>query len=147
MTTRKQKLWNARMAQKENNNPAPVWCRCDNCQAVCPHTHLVALSDVKNLNERLDEGGEVPAGECGKCGALSYIIDVRANIKQYIKRGGHGCPVCGGQVEADTPKTDDAGIICDITCTLCGSTWKDLHTVTEVLDLHVMPNDAPLPKK
>lgn len=135
--TRKQRLWNARMAQTENNKPAPVWCLCANCGTVAKHTELRPLKTIEKLAERVDEGGEVPAGECGLCGALSYIVDIAANIKQYIKRGGHGCPVCGGQVEADTPQTDDAGLICAITCTKCGSTWKDLHTVTEVFDLTI----------
>ena len=33
------------------------------------------LNDIANLLERVDVGGEVPAGECPECGALCYARD------------------------------------------------------------------------
>lgn len=47
-------------------------CRCDNCEAVCTERELGVIA---NLQERVDPGYETPAGECRKCGALSYLIE------------------------------------------------------------------------
>lgn len=130
MSTRRAKIFIMAMARPKDVN---CWCLCDNCGAIAKAQNLIPLEEVKDLNDRLDEGGEVPAGECKKCGALSYVIDLEANAKKYIKSGGAHCLVCGGaHIEADTPKTDDLAIVCDIVCTLCGSRWQDIHTVTSV---------------
>ncbi len=47
--------------------------RCDDCRRICPEDDLAkSLWQVDGLSERLDPGGEVPAGEC-ECGALAYL--------------------------------------------------------------------------
>lgn len=48
---------------------APV--QCDNCQWL-GLTHELRLA--KDLEQRLESGGEVPAGECGLCSALCYNL-------------------------------------------------------------------------
>lgn len=45
-------------------------CRCDNCDWTGPDDDL---NDVKDLLERVDPGGEMPAGECPQCGDLAYL--------------------------------------------------------------------------
>lgn len=43
---------------------------CDNCRLYC----LVSeLDPIRDLDQRLDAGGVVPAGQCPSCGALSYL--------------------------------------------------------------------------
>lgn len=49
-------------------------CKCDNCGHVCDEDDL---NEPAHLHERLDRPLDdpdciVPAGECPKCGALSY---------------------------------------------------------------------------
>lgn len=46
---------------------------CDNCETNYPVD--TDLPYPKHLYERLDPGGEAPAGECLKCGALCYLVD------------------------------------------------------------------------
>lgn len=49
-------------------------CVCDNCDWTGGQATLgLTLSEVHHLAERLDPGGEVPAGECPECGALAYL--------------------------------------------------------------------------
>lgn len=43
---------------------------CDNCRLYCAVTEL---DRVEDLEQRLDPGGVVPAGQCPSCGALSYL--------------------------------------------------------------------------
>jgi hypothetical protein len=45
--------------------------KCDSCGWTGSDA---ALKPIKNLSARVDAGGEVPSGECPKCGALAYII-------------------------------------------------------------------------
>jgi hypothetical protein len=45
--------------------------RCDNCGA---ERFDRDLQEVQRLGERLEPGGEVPAGECPDCGALCYLV-------------------------------------------------------------------------
>jgi len=45
--------------------------QCDNCGKI--HTGA-KLKDIQDLSQRVDVGGEVPAGECPACGALCYIV-------------------------------------------------------------------------
>jgi hypothetical protein len=47
-------------------------CKCDDCGHVCP---VSALDDICDVQERLDPGGVVPAGQCPECGALSYLVN------------------------------------------------------------------------
>jgi hypothetical protein len=46
---------------------------CDNCGHYCADEDL---KNAKDLGQRLDPGSVVPAGECPKCGALSYPTPV-----------------------------------------------------------------------
>ena len=49
----------------------------DNAIAVCDNCHLYCgvseLDQIDDLEQRLDAGGGVPAGQCPSCGALSYL--------------------------------------------------------------------------
>lgn len=47
-------------------------CRCDNCGFTCHESKLIW--PIPHLNERVEAGGVVPAGECPECGALSYLV-------------------------------------------------------------------------
>ncbi len=52
-------------------------CHCDNCAWAGTYSDLgLELNDVPHLWERLDEGSEVPAGECPACEALAYLTEV-----------------------------------------------------------------------
>lgn len=51
------------------NSPADPLCRCDNCDVQFPESELDPIQD---LEQRLEPGGVVPAGQCPRCGALSY---------------------------------------------------------------------------
>ena len=46
---------------------------CDNCGDITTQDNLLPLEEAKDLSMRLDVGSEMPAGECLKCGAFSYI--------------------------------------------------------------------------
>lgn len=46
-------------------------CACDNCEWKGPAELLEPIHDIE---QRLDPGGTVPAGECPECGALAYIV-------------------------------------------------------------------------
>lgn len=49
--------------------------RCGNCGTECPEEELAkSLFEMDSLAERLDPGGEVPAGEC-ECGACAYYVE------------------------------------------------------------------------
>ena len=43
---------------------------CDNCRLYCAVSELDLIDD---LEQRLDPGGVVPAGQCPHCGALAYL--------------------------------------------------------------------------
>ena len=49
--------------------------RCDNCKRVYP---VGALVEAADLDQRVDPGGPVPAGECPSCGALCYPFEEEA---------------------------------------------------------------------
>lgn len=54
-------------------NNAYDWseAKCDNCSV----THdILALEPIKDVEQRLDCGSEIPAGECPECGALCYVV-------------------------------------------------------------------------
>jgi hypothetical protein len=46
-------------------------CECDNCGHRCGCSKL---AQIHNLLDRLDVGGEMPAGDCPKCGCFSYLV-------------------------------------------------------------------------
>lgn len=46
-------------------------CACDCCDW---HGDASDLDQVENLEERLDPGGVVPAGQCPACAALAYLM-------------------------------------------------------------------------
>jgi len=58
-----------------------IWATCDNCGA---NYHVDALREIKHYHQRVDIGGEVPAGECPECGALAYLSSKPAGV-QYRK--------------------------------------------------------------
>ena len=64
----------------KNTNPISA---CDNCN--WKGRPKIGLDDIPRLTERLDEGGEVPSGECPKCGALCYKIKKSKQPKQSNK--------------------------------------------------------------
>jgi len=45
-------------------------CECDNCGFECRASRLEMVADIQ---ERINPGFEVPAGQCPQCGALSYL--------------------------------------------------------------------------
>lgn len=57
------------------NAEPEIDCTCDNCGHQCKAGQLDMISDVQ---ERLDPGCIVPAGQCPECGALSYYDDAKA---------------------------------------------------------------------
>jgi len=52
---------------------------CDNCQERFRDEDLVL--PIPNLWERLEVGGEVPAGECPECGALCYRLAPKKRLR------------------------------------------------------------------
>lgn len=47
-------------------------CICANCGMAWRQSQLRPLAQIQDLCCRLDEGSEVPAGECGACGCFAY---------------------------------------------------------------------------
>lgn len=47
---------------------------CDNCGDEAEDDDIIPLHEVKGLFLRIEPGCTVPAGECRKCGALTYVI-------------------------------------------------------------------------
>jgi len=43
---------------------------CDNCDWT---GRCDALDPIDDIDQRLDPGSEVPAGQCPECGALAYL--------------------------------------------------------------------------
>lgn len=66
-------------------NGQGIICECDNCGHRCRESQL---DEAKDLHERLDyplghPNCIEPAGECPKCGALSYeIFDNAKKVKE-----------------------------------------------------------------
>lgn len=49
-------------------------CTCGNCGLTCDEDDLrVTLSETPDLDQRLDPGSVVPAGECPYCGCFTYL--------------------------------------------------------------------------
>ena len=51
---------------------APTMYTCENCGTTLRDDECRTLSETRDIALRLDSGGEVPAGECPRCGALVY---------------------------------------------------------------------------
>jgi len=58
------------------NNAHQILARCDNCEWVGPEDKTKPWFESDRYVERLDVGGEVPAGECPECGAWAYRVNV-----------------------------------------------------------------------
>jgi hypothetical protein len=62
--------------------------------AICGNCDWHGLAEVTNpvshLSQRVDPGGEMPVGECPKCGALAYLPDesekVRVRRRAFLER-------------------------------------------------------------
>lgn len=50
-------------------NADPIPCICDDCQTITRGDRLDMITDIQ---ERIDPGCIVPAGQCPNCGALAY---------------------------------------------------------------------------
>ena len=67
------------------NLPDDTQCACDNCGKV---TSMIDLEMITDIEERLDPGGIIPAGECPECGALAYVIeDAKPKLLIDVLRG------------------------------------------------------------
>lgn len=59
---------------------------CDNCDKTVPEDQLAkSLYEIDSLEDRLDPGSEVPAGEC-QCGALAYIVRENPRVHDRLDR-------------------------------------------------------------
>lgn len=56
------------------------------------------------------------------------------NKQQYLDEGGVKCPYCGNDnLECETITTDDNFIHRKVNCHVCGKTWLDVYTLTDIL--------------
>ena len=55
----------------QNAHYANATAYCGNCNMIHKLDRLLPITDVE---ERLDIGGEVPAGQCPECDALCYVV-------------------------------------------------------------------------
>lgn len=62
--------------------------KCDNCDWVGPTTDL---NEIQDYFQRVDEGGEVPSGECPECGALAYPVSKSSKVAGSESK----CDTCG----------------------------------------------------
>jgi hypothetical protein len=120
---------------------------CDNCGWGGSASQLKSRwPDITALIERLDPGGEVPAGECPACRSLAYNTDYSKLGLKYLRSRTKVCPFCGFcEIEGQDP---ELGQNChqDMKCLNCGGTWVDRYTLTgvvfdngECVDLLVLP--------
>ena len=50
-------------------------CTCDNCNWTGDEADLrFDITDCPDLNDRLEPGSVVPAGECPECGSFAYLV-------------------------------------------------------------------------
>lgn len=61
--------------------PPPDLHRCDDCGVKWEREQL---TEIKDIEQRIDEGGMVPSGECPDelCGALCYPVDAPVMISR-----------------------------------------------------------------
>lgn len=57
--------------KRERQDDGPDEYVCDNCTTIHPFEDL---NDIEDLDERVEAGGMVPAGECPDCGCLAYPV-------------------------------------------------------------------------
>ena len=72
---------------------------CDNCYSVFSASKL---KDIQDLEQRLNPGGEVPSGECPKCGALCYPIKAASNPVYLLQNSGLEISVLAGPFSGST---------------------------------------------
>lgn len=60
------------MTQCYIESPDGLAVKCDDCGWTGTTDQTDEVSDIE---QRLEAGGEVPAGECPDCGALAYLVD------------------------------------------------------------------------
>jgi len=60
-----------------------VLCECGNCDW---RGRVSECNDVHRLLDRVEAGGEFPAGECPKCGALTYLVSQTSDENNSIPR-------------------------------------------------------------
>lgn len=68
---------------------------CDDCGYICLATEL---NSIEALWSRSEQGNPIPAGQCPKCGALSYLATEPTpppHLAEYLA-GNCCCPFCGG---------------------------------------------------
>lgn len=58
-------------------------CHCGDCEWTGPGSDLQMVTDIQ---ERIDPGSTVPAGECPDCGALAYTDASLADEQAQAKR-------------------------------------------------------------
>ncbi|MEB3022938.1 MULTISPECIES: hypothetical protein [Mycolicibacter] len=46
---------------------------CGNCALILGDEEQ--MNEIRDLEQRIDPGGVVPAGECPECGALMYVVE------------------------------------------------------------------------
>ena len=57
----------------------------------------------------------------------------RLTDKEYISLQGNRCPHCGQpSVEGGNVEIDNGHAVQPCTCTECGGTWEDVHTLTGI---------------
>ncbi len=63
--------------------------RCDNCdwEGETSDQGFTILEGCINLAERLDPGGEVPAGDCPECRCFCYLADSQPSVTIEVRGG------------------------------------------------------------
>jgi hypothetical protein len=59
---------------------------CDNCG-----WKGTKADEIDNIEQRIDAGGEVPSGQCPKCGALCYIAKPKKKGKADLDKALAAC--------------------------------------------------------
>lgn len=68
---------------KKNNDDQMT--ECDDCGKRCRMSKIRELWSIHHLSERISPGGEIPAGECLRCGALTYLVKPKNKLKVLIE--------------------------------------------------------------
>jgi hypothetical protein len=98
-------------------------CCCDNCTW---QGTTEEANPIRDLWQRVDPGGEVPVGECPKCGALAYLDDDASepdeddwlrdkdDDEDELLAIDYSCPACRHEWQ------EQWTCACDSTCPKCG---------------------------